>query len=265
MSASMLIGSMDTPPQPPTGAPSPLLALPPELRIAIYEFVFEVPPSHSAHPPKSSLHLRPLLTCRQVYQEARLLAFARITHNLNQPSKWISFQRDPSTWGHHLLDSTQIDHLRHGCFNSPTYWLVQKLYLLRYHLDRLRKDPPVILDSLTIIFDEPDNSAENRTEEIKRLENAILCARKWRHARKIVLMNVAHRPALEALEAYSGREDIQGQWTAINEAKGDNALWSFELKPNPHADPTLDALENGDLARRMQPSNGVEVERPSPG
>ena len=58
------------------GNPSRLLTLPAELRIRIYEFVFSQPPD--AHE-LASHNLWPLLTCQQIHNESRVLAWSLTT------------------------------------------------------------------------------------------------------------------------------------------------------------------------------------------
>ncbi|KAF2492497.1 hypothetical protein BU16DRAFT_115260 [Lophium mytilinum] len=66
--------------------PSLLLSLPAELRLCIYEFVFI--PTHYAGPKlpdpsdKASLRLSLLLTCRQIKEEARLIAYSRTSFHI---------------------------------------------------------------------------------------------------------------------------------------------------------------------------------------
>ena len=66
---------------------SRLLNLPVELRLCIYEFVFLPIQFYSARIPdnfneKASRALLPLLTCYQIYEEARLIAFSRTTFHV---------------------------------------------------------------------------------------------------------------------------------------------------------------------------------------
>jgi hypothetical protein len=55
-----------------------LLGLPAELRMQIYEAVFEPDTSARKDRTGKSRALDPLLTCRQIYEEARLLAFSSV-------------------------------------------------------------------------------------------------------------------------------------------------------------------------------------------
>ena len=113
---------------------SPFFLLPVDVRILIYEFVFSPdPPSFSSHAPplrKSSIGLEPLLTCRDLYREARLIAFACTTHSLNwtRASSCLRKLR--------ALDTAQHTHIRHVALNTTASGLYGKLLPLRQYVHR---------------------------------------------------------------------------------------------------------------------------------
>src|SRR4051794_1891459 len=85
---------------------STFLLLPTELRLRIYEFVFSYPVSNDI-PPLASQQLVPLLTCRQVYQEAKHLAFYQTIHCID--CTWhTNIQRQLL-----VLDPSQVPSIRH--------------------------------------------------------------------------------------------------------------------------------------------------------
>ncbi|KAF2477280.1 uncharacterized protein BDR25DRAFT_45136 [Lindgomyces ingoldianus] len=205
----------------PTLAPSPLFMIPPELRLLIYEFVFGSPPEHVLAPPRSSLNLEPLLTCRQLYVEAKLLAFAHTTHNINWlPRASLTCQRRLL-----VLEPTQIAHIRHVSINTSAAGLYESLQPFRCHFDHI-KYPALRLDSLTIILDLPDTSATTREHRVRELNMVLTSIWYYKNVRKVVLLNVLHR------EALNRHPTLLGRWSCMDCDKGiatNEMRWRFEL------------------------------------
>ncbi|KAF2691881.1 hypothetical protein K458DRAFT_285089 [Lentithecium fluviatile CBS 122367] len=211
---------------------SPLFLLPVELRLSIYEFVFSsAPPEPEQWPlPKSSASLEPLLTCRDIYREAKLIAFACTIHNLNwtRPSNCLRRLR--------TLEPAHHNHIRHIALTTTASGLFEKLLPLRQHFDHTHA-PYLTLESLTIVLDVPDTSRELERERRLQEQNMVF-ASIWyfKNVNRVVLMNIMHR---EGLRDHPG---MHGHWTCINEEKSlqaavmdmdtsliDSIRWRFEL------------------------------------
>jgi len=215
-------------------SPSPLFLIPAELRILIYELVFtSAPPSADRLAlPWSSVDLEPLLTCRDFYTEARLIAFACVTHNLN----W----RRPSSATRRLrwLQPILHAHIRHVALVSSPQGLYERLLPLRRHFDHSLQ-PFIYLESLTIVLDAPDTSTDlarkRRVQDQKMLFASIWY---FKNVNRVVLVNVLHKEDMR-------EGSIQrGKWTCIDDEKPlptvfnspladtrlvDKARWRFEM------------------------------------
>jgi hypothetical protein len=122
-----------------------------DVRLIIYEFAFssQPPPKTAVQEPwsslpRSSLHLKPLLTCRHFCAEAKLIAFRCTIHHLNWNMDNPRSQR--------RLDGLMPDLLasvRHVALSTTVVGFFDKIKPLRFQLNRAR--PPLIcLDILTI-------------------------------------------------------------------------------------------------------------------
>ncbi|PSN70175.1 hypothetical protein BS50DRAFT_632093 [Corynespora cassiicola Philippines] len=210
-----------------------LFGIPAELRLLIYEYVFSSPPpsSDQAPLPRSSCSLEPLLTCRFLYDEARLVAFACTIHNIN-------WTRDSSCCRRlRNLEPPQFASIRHVALITTTAGLFQRLLPLRHHLDR-DHSPYLFLDSLTLILDVPDTSTQMaRHIRVAELDMVFKTIWYYKGVKKIILLNVTHR---EMLKEQPG---IHGEWCVIDEkalptsSHGqltdtypfENIRWRFEL------------------------------------
>lgn len=199
---------------------STFFMLPKELRLLIYEFVFSsFAPSHGQTPlPKSSLHLRPLRTCRQFYQEAKVIAFKLSTHNLNWTRSSSCFR--------HLLDLEPTLHtcIRHVAMVTSAAGLYDMLQPLRYHFDHMRH-PFLALDTLTIVLEPANYEKSRREKRIEEMNMVLSSVWYYKNVKKVIIQNVLHREMLRDHPA------SLGFWTCTSgEALGtDQALWQVEL------------------------------------
>lgn len=181
---------------------------------------------------RSSANLEPLLACRDIYREARLIAFACTIHNLNwtRPSNCLRRLR--------TLDPHQHRHIRHVALTTTPSGLFEALLPLRQHVDHTLV-PRLSLESLTIILDVPQVSGTGYREHRLHEQNMVF-ASIWylKNIKKVVVLNVLHR---EGLKNHPG---MHGNWTCINEEKAiqaavmqptfdiglvDAIRWRFEL------------------------------------
>ncbi|KAF1958931.1 hypothetical protein CC80DRAFT_591811 [Byssothecium circinans] len=210
---------------------SPLFSLPVGLRLLIYELVFSSEPlSFSDHAPslcKSSTNLEPLLTCRHLYREARLIAFACTTHSLNW-TRASSCLRKLRT-----LDPAQHTHIRHVAINTTASGLYGKLLPLRQHLDHVYA-PFLSLESLTIILDVPEyESLRDKARRVQEQNMVVDSVWYFKNVERAIVMNLMHRDELR------GRPGMHGEWTCMEDEPPAVAVvedelieetrWQFEL------------------------------------
>jgi hypothetical protein len=212
--------------------------VPPELRLLIYEFVFTTPPlplSNQAPLPKSSHLLRPLLTCRKIYAEARYIAFASTIHILNWTRSSSCLRQI------RVLDPVKHLYIRHVALFTSTAGLYERLLPFRFHTDHSPSHHPhLALDSLTIVLEYPDPHActhASRQQRIKELDMIFSTIWYLKNITKVVLFNVAYREGLKECPATNGR------WTCIDDGTAyvpsghalsescfsDHVRWCFEL------------------------------------
>ncbi|KAF2105508.1 hypothetical protein BDV96DRAFT_655585 [Lophiotrema nucula] len=202
-------------------AASPLFLLPSELRLLIYEFVFAYPTS-SAIPLLASQQLRPLLTCRQFYQEAEQLAFARTVHYLNCAGN-TNIQRRLL-----VLDPGQVSTIQHIRVSTTAGRFYERMQPLRFHIDHIRQ-PPLTLNTLTIALDVPSLEEHQREADImKRVRDQdMLLHALWyyKNTNKVIVENLTFRKRM--------RSRVTGTWTCLDEDDGayiaDELLWRLEI------------------------------------
>jgi len=112
---------------------SRLLSLPAELRLLVYSFIF----SFGWNPPPSSLCLAPLLVCKQIHTEARLLAFSLTNFSLAR-----SYPLRPYLG---VLDCEQIRSIRHLTINFEPWFRMTRIF-------RQIGTVQLSLDTLTIAY-----------------------------------------------------------------------------------------------------------------
>ncbi|KAF2643338.1 hypothetical protein P280DRAFT_515752 [Massarina eburnea CBS 473.64] len=183
---------------------SPIFLLPVEIRLLIYEHIFTSapPPFAEDAPPlsRSSSSLEPLLTCRDMYREARLIAFACATHHLNwtRASSCLRKLR--------MLEPAQHTSIRHVALNTTASGLYPKLLPLRQHLDHVYV-PHLSLESLTIILDVPTyETPDDRVRRVQEQEMVVASAWYFKNVERAVFMNIMHR---DDLGGYATRD---GSW-----------------------------------------------------
>ncbi|KAF2254620.1 hypothetical protein BU26DRAFT_390036, partial [Trematosphaeria pertusa] len=186
---------------------SPLFLVPIELRLLIYEHVFtSAPPSAEFAPlPRSSFALEPLLTCRDIYKEARLIAFACAVHNLN----WL--RASSCLRGLRMLEPAQHAHIRHVALTVSTASLYDRLLPFRKHFDHSRP-PHLSLESITIILDLPDTATpEAQERRVQEQDMVLVSIWYFKNVRRVILLNMLHR------ETMTHPLGAHGEWTCMDD------------------------------------------------
>ncbi|KAF2741456.1 hypothetical protein EJ04DRAFT_507255 [Polyplosphaeria fusca] len=214
--AGLNLDVMRLPPYMPGGAaPSPFFTLPAELRLQIYELVFT-----PFHPldfplPPSFLRLLPLLTCRQFYQEARLLAFACVVHTLDCTR--ITNVRDRLRSMHPALAAS----IRHIYVHTSITSFYDKMQPLRYHFDHTR-DPHISLDTLTIMFNRPEEDQFSRLYCVQNQDMVLDAIWYYKNVKKVILWNIRFRENLS--------RNMPGSWFRVDEgSESSGPLWRLEM------------------------------------
>ncbi|KAF2790031.1 hypothetical protein K505DRAFT_327845 [Melanomma pulvis-pyrius CBS 109.77] len=211
-----------------------LFLLPAELRLLIYEFVFTsspLLPGQQSPLPKSSDNLTPLLTCRKFYIEARCIAFACTTHNLN----WTHTSSCPRRL--RILEPAQHLSIRSIAIVTSVTSLYDRLLPLRFHFDMQSQYPHLRLDSLTIVLEYPvpdSHTPAFRQKMVEELNMVFTSIYYLKNVRKVSLLNVACRDDVKECPA------TRGKWTCIDEGTcyiplpteqfwRDHVRWHFEM------------------------------------
>lgn len=212
--------------QPPVCLPdgsvrSSLFHIPAEVRLLIYEFVFSSDAPFTSPPQCPSQNLKPLLTCRRLYEEAKLLAFACTIHSLNWARR-LNFQRRLS-----VLTPAQRANIRHVSLNTSPSALYDRLQPLRFHIDHCRF-PAVALDTLTIILELPEPPLMRRDKTIEEMNMVLAAIWYYKNVNKVIVLNIKHRERLKHFPQY----EREGRWTCLgdpNVVARDDVRWRFEL------------------------------------
>lgn len=205
-------------------APFSFFALPTELRLSIYEFVFtpDPPRGRDAYFPLAGKTLEPLLTCRQLYVEARIIAFRYAVYNAD----WIS----DSICTHRLqcLEPDFLANLRNVAITTSPNRLYRDLLPIRYHFDHMRR-PFLSLDSVIIVLQHPHSSLASDTGTsqvgtIRELDMVLTTIWYFKNVRKVCVLNMLFRERLQ------DHISELGKWTPRKEQTDPNhVLWRFEL------------------------------------
>jgi hypothetical protein len=203
--------------------PFPFFALPTELRLLVYEFLFspEDPAGRYTLFPCSSTTLEPLLTCRRIYLEARDTAFRCTVFDVEWTGRLICAHRLRA------LESSVLSNIRHVAIPTTPGQLYEKLQPLRYHLDRMRQ-PYLSLDSLTIVLQNPvpqQASSQMNSLIIREMNMILTTIWYFKNVRKVCVLNMLLREFLKE------HPSELGKWTRRTEQESDSSQvpWSFEL------------------------------------
>jgi hypothetical protein len=206
-----------------------------DVRLIIYEFAFssQPPPETAVQEawsslPRSSLHLKPLLTCRHFCAEAKLIAFRCTIHHLNWNKDNPRSQR--------RLDGLMPDLLasvRHVALTTTVVGFFDKIVPLRFQLNRAR--PPLIcLDTLTITLRvDLVRTAVQEFEFAMHQHDVFRVVYVLKNTKKVVLVNVLHRQhMIDYLPGYCAdqHQGLHGQWTSLSTTEADPDKWWWRVE-----------------------------------